>query len=157
MNAARPARVLVVDDMPAIHADFRKILVPPGATALDDLEAELFGSAAPAPAEQFELDSAYQGREALDMVTAARDAGRPYAFAFVDMRMPPGWNGVETIEHLWEVDPALQVVICTAYSDQSWDDVTARMGGKDRVVVLRKPVDPGEVKELAGKLVGRQG
>ena len=156
MNQGHPPRILIVDDMPAIHEDFRKILVPPEATALDDLEATLFGAAVSPVAEHFELDSAYQGREALDMVVAARDAGRPYAFAFIDMRMPPGWNGVETIEHLRKVDPALPVVICTAYSDHSWEEIGERIGGEDPAVILRKPVDPGKVREIAIHLAGRQ-
>jgi two-component system, NtrC family, sensor kinase len=156
MSALGHARGLLVDDMPAIHEDFRKILVPPDVTPLDDLEAALFGPSEPATVQRFELDSAFQGREALDLVEAARDAGRPYAFAFVDMRMPPGWNGIETIEHLWQVDPGLPVVICTAYSDQSWDEVAERIGGTDRVVILHKPVNPAEVTELAGKLAARR-
>jgi two-component system NtrC family sensor kinase len=78
--------------------------------------------------------------------------GCPYAVAFVDMRMPPGWDGVETIEHLWQVDPALQVVICTAYSDHSWDHIITRIGGRDNLLVLRKPFDPIEVWQLASAL-----
>ena len=82
----------------------------------------------------------------------AREQGRPYAMAFVDMRMPPGWDGVETIEHLWSVDPALQVVICTAYSDHQWDQVTRRLRHSEKLLILRKPFDMIEVKQLADSL-----
>lgn len=145
-------RVLVVDDMPAIHEDFRKILRPPQASPLADLEAFLFDAAPPEPPAGFEVESAFQGQEGLDKVVQARDAQRPFALAFVDMRMPPGWNGVETIERLWQADPRLQVVICTAYSDQSLDEVMERLDGKGRIRVLRKPMDAQEIYALAGTL-----
>lgn len=146
-------RILVVDDMPSIHDDFRKILVPRSATpGLDDLEAALFGAAGPAEQTHFELESAYQGREALAMVTAARAAGRPFALAFIDMRMPPGWDGLETIGHLWRADPALQVVICSANSDYTRDEILDRLQARDDLALLPKPFDPREVKRLAGAL-----
>ena len=112
-------RILVIDDNPAIHEDFRKILGPSGESASADLDADeaaLFGDAPQASRQlSFEIDSAMQGREGLKMLESAMAEGRPYATAFVDVRMPPGWDGVETIHHLWKVDPDLQVVICTAY------------------------------------------
>ena len=156
-------RVLVVDDMPAIHEDFRKILAPAGefsshGAAMDALEAALFDtapSAASAGPQSFALDSAYQGREALAMVLGAQADGLPYALAFVDMRMPPGWDGVETIERLWQADPALQVVICTAYTDYTWEDVLKRLGAHERLIILKKPFDSIEVSQLAHTLVAK--
>src|SRR5205085_8835472 len=114
MTTLENRRILLVDDMPTIHEDFRKILAPqsPAKSALDAARAALFGDEPVADAApQFELDSAYQGQEGLAKVQASLDKGLPYAMAFVDMRMPPGWDGVETIERLWQVDPRLQVVI----------------------------------------------
>lgn len=155
MNHLANRRILVVDDMPSIHEDFRKILAPADRTQpLDDLEFALFGSPAPVSAPVFELDSAFQGHEALAKLLAARDAGRPYALAFVDMRMPPGWDGVDTIEHLWQVDPWLKIVICTAYSDHSWDEVAQRLDRQDQLVILRKPFEPAAVTQLATDLTG---
>ncbi|MEO8805468.1 MAG: ATP-binding protein [Burkholderiaceae bacterium] len=156
MITTQKRRLLLVDDMPAIHADFRKILAPQvqGSADLEAVEAALFGDK-PTDAGNtvsFELDSAYQGQEALAMVQAALAAGRPYALAFVDMRMPPGWDGVQTIEHLWQADPRLHVVICTAYSDTSWDEVLARLDARDRLLILKKPFDPIEVRQLASAL-----
>ena len=153
-------RILLVDDMPTIHDDFRKILCPqaPAKAALEAMRAALFGDeapqAAPAPAA-FELDSAYQGQEGLAKVEAALRQGRPYAMAFVDMRMPPGWDGVETIEHLWQADPRLQVVICTAYSDTSWDEIFRRLDARDRLLILKKPFDSIEVRQLAQALTAK--
>jgi PAS domain S-box-containing protein len=78
--------------------------------------------------------------------------GQPYALAFVDVRMPPGWDGVETIKQLWQVDPNLQVVICTAYSDYSWTDIYAKLGHSDSLLILKKPFDNIEVIQLAHAL-----
>ncbi|HEX9719731.1 MAG TPA: response regulator [Ramlibacter sp.] len=156
MRAPCNRRILLIDDMPSIHEDFRKILESRSSTRnLDDAEAALFGEAAPASGESFELDSAYQGREAAVMVATAVQAGRPYAMAFVDMRMPPGWDGVETIERLWRIDPRLQVVICTAYSDHPWEEVMARLDVQDRLLVLKKPFDMIEVSQLARMLTAK--
>jgi two-component system, sensor histidine kinase and response regulator len=154
---ARNNRVLVIDDNPAIHADVRKILCPQvseNAISLDALEAELLGDgvASTRPAANFAVDDAHQGREGLELVKKAVASGRHYAMAFVDVRMPPGWDGVETTLELWKVAPDLQIVICTAYSDYSWDDMLAKLGNSDRLVILKKPFDTIEVLQLANAL-----
>lgn len=158
MNDAPNRRILLVDDMPAIHEDFRKILTPPSA-AHDELrlaEAALFGDAPEVSVgAAFELDSAYQGQEGLARVEASLQAESPYAMAFVDMRMPPGWDGVQTIERLWAADPRLQIVVCTAYSDTSWEDVLDRLDARDRLLILKKPFDPIEVRQLASMLTAK--
>ncbi|MCC6234703.1 MAG: response regulator [Verrucomicrobiales bacterium] len=147
-------RILVVDDNRAIHDDFRKILVPEVKMAeLSAMERTLFGEdAANQRSESFELDSAYQGQEAFERVKEAEAQSRPYAVAFVDVRMPPGWDGIETIGHLWQVAPDLQVVICTAYSDYSWSDIVAKVRYPDQLLILKKPFDNIEVMQLAKSL-----
>ncbi|MDA0204537.1 MAG: response regulator [Acidobacteria bacterium] len=147
-------RVLIVDDNPAIHDDFKKVLSAPHDHGMDEEEALLFGDKTPRKGGSldFEIDSALQGREGLEKVVAAAAEGRPYALAFVDVRMPPGWDGVETIERIWELHPELQVVICTAYSDYSWDDVLTKLGKQDGLLILKKPFDNIEVRQLATAL-----
>jgi len=148
------ARILIVDDTPAIHEDFRKSLSSAGSRALDQAEEALFGDAGAdrQPRDSFELDSAYQGQEGLELVRKARAKSLSYAVAFVDIRMPPGWDGIETIQRLWEVDPELQVVICTAYSDYSWSDIVRKLGQSDSLIILKKPFDTVEVLQLAHAL-----
>jgi diguanylate cyclase (GGDEF)-like protein/PAS domain S-box-containing protein len=149
-------RILLIDDTPTIHEDFRKILgKTAGASGLDEVEAALFGAGAPAGKAGFELDSAYQGQEGLAKVLLSVDTGLPYAMAFVDMRMPPGWDGVETIERLWQADPLLQIVVCTAYSDYAWEEVLERLNAGDRLLILKKPFDPIEVCQLANALTAK--
>ncbi|MFN3410172.1 MAG: response regulator [Limisphaerales bacterium] len=151
-----PVRLLVVDDNPTIHEDIRRVLCPPE-TAADLLadEAAVFGHEAetgPRCARRFDLSSAFQGREALAHVTEALDSGRPFAVAFVDVRMPPGWDGIETIRQLWLRDPDLQVVICTAYSDHTWEGIVQQLDRADSFVILKKPFDNIELLQLAHAL-----
>lgn len=154
MNDTPPAphrRILIVDDNRAIHDDFRKILAGQSRpqTANAD-ETALFGkSGAPILAESFDLDSAYQGVEAIEKVRSAQAAGRPFAIAFMDVRMPPGQDGVETASRLWALDADLQIVLCTAYADYSWSDIVRRLGRSDRLVILKKPFDNIEALQLA--------
>jgi len=149
-DAEKIHRILVVDDSRTIHEDFRKIL---GAeVAAEDFaaaEAALFGGATPEPTRlTFDLSFASQGEQALGLVQAATREGRRFSVVFMDMRMPPGWDGLETTQKLWEVDPDLQVVICTAYSDRSWEEMIAVLGRTDRFVILKKPFDNVEVIQL---------
>ena len=144
-------RILVVDDNAAIHADFRKILGAPdaGDAALDAAEEKLFGKQ---QAVAFEIDTASQGAEGLKMVERSLAEGRPYAMAFMDYRMPPGWDGIETTKRIWQVCPDLQVVICTAFADCSWDEVLEELNPLDRLLILKKPFDSIEVLQLASAL-----
>ena len=144
-------RVLIVDDHRAIHEDFRKILQGASTAQLDHLEKALFGDSLPGEEalDVFQLDSAWQGEEGVEMVSSALAEERPYALAFVDMRMPPGWDGLETIEKIFDCDPRIQVVICTAYSDSSWLEIRRRFGTTDRLLILKKPFDIAEVCQLA--------
>ena len=148
-------RVLVIDDNHAIHADFRKVLCPRSsdASGLDAIEAGIFGaSSSSATPRGFQVESALQGQEGYEMVQQALALGQPYSVIFMDMRMPPGWDGIETTSHIWEVAPDTQIVICTAYSDYSWDDMISRLGISDRLVILKKPFDNVEVIQLAHAL-----
>jgi CheY-like chemotaxis protein len=148
-------RILIVDDNPAIHEDFRKIfeLLACPATDFDLAESAFFGMEMP-PEQSvgFEFDAAHQGQEALEMVRQALEEKKPYAMAFMDVRMPPGWDGVETIVKIWAEYPDLQVVLCTAYSDYSWVQLIEKLGHSDRLVILKKPFDNIEVVQLAHML-----
>ena len=159
MNGSMAAKVLVVDDNRAIHADFAKILTRPAPhVELEQLERLMLGGAyqpSTPPGTVYEIDSAFQGAEALERVKVATSSNHHYALAFVDMRMPPGWDGLQTIEKLWEVDPGLQVVICSAYSDYDWDDVLARLNRPDKLLVIKKPFEAVEVLQCANALTGK--
>ena len=152
MTAINP-RTLIIDDNPAIHEDMRKVLIADEVDdALQSLEADLFGEETAKPLPQYRIDSAYQGKEGLTMVQQALAEGDPYTLAFVDVRMPPGWDGVETVERIWREYPDLQVVLCTAYSDHSWAEILSRLGTTDNLLILKKPFDPIELHQMANAL-----
>jgi diguanylate cyclase (GGDEF)-like protein len=160
MTANDAIRILIIDDMPEIHESFLQILdkKPDEQNELSKLENELFTSnrteANPPqkPLGHFHITSAMQGQEGLEEVKKGITSGNPYALAFVDVRMPPGWDGIETIKRIWEVDPNIQIVICTAYSDYSWEETITTLGEKDNLLILKKPFDAIAIRQLASAL-----
>jgi len=157
MSQPENRRILVIDDNASIQADYRKILGdgresgPAGSEARAAFFGEPAPAATPAPCG-FELESAYQGEEGLARVREALAAKRPYALAFVDVRMPPGLDGVETASQMFALDPELQIVLCTAFADYTWEDLGRKLGKSDRLLILKKPFDPIEVVQLATAL-----
>jgi len=153
-------RILIIDDNVDIHEDFQTILakrvtVNSNRFNLDALEDDIFGNEVKekdsnsGSVVEYDLDFASQGQDGLNKVIEAKNQERPFFLAFVDMRMPPGWDGLKTIEKLWAVDPDLQVVICTAFSDYSQLEITERLGLNDNLLILKKPFDQEEVSQLA--------
>lgn len=147
-------RILVVDDNEAIHDDFRKILAPVSDHEdFDSADAEMFGSEPGARSRaRFAMEFASQGAQAVEIVRNATAAGRRFSLVLMDVRMPPGLDGLESTRRLWDVDPDLQVVICTAYSDYSWEKMIDRLGKTDRLLILKKPFDMIEVFQIAHAL-----
>jgi len=146
-------RLLMIDDNRAIHEDYRKILTGCDDTQTSAAEAALFGETQPTVSRPtFDVDSAMQGRDGVELARRALLEGRPYSVAFVDMRMPPGWDGLETIENLWKVDPEIQVVVCSAYSDYDWMELLTRLGHSDKLLVIKKPFEPIEILQSASAL-----
>jgi len=153
MDQTKPKRILIVDDNQEIHKDFYKILSQNSDfSAVDEAEALLFGEKISQEHDkplEYKIDSAYQGEAALELVREALLNGEPYALAFIDMRMPPGWDGIETIQHIWAVDPLIQIVICSAHSDHSWEETTQTLGDSDSLLILKKPFEMIEISQLA--------
>lgn len=151
-------RILIVDDNAAIHEDFTKILPsqPEELDSFDDLERGLFGDMQDSNMNQvdsdpayYELTHAYQGEEAFKLVEKAEAEGKPFSLIFMDVRMPPGWDGIETIKRIWEKFAHIEMVICTAYSDYSWEKILQKVGTTDQLMFLRKPFDVISVKQMA--------
>jgi len=154
----QPIRILIIDDQRSIHDDFRKIIEADFSDdEVDAAAARLFGDVAPRRDLEirFKIDSAYQGQEGLEMVQHAHREGWRYPLAFVDVRMPPGWDGIETILRIWEIDQEILIVLCTAYSDHTWQDIVEVLGHSDRLVILKKPFDNIEVQQLVMSLARR--
>lgn len=145
-------RILVVDDNPNIYQDLVKVLTTEkkANNELEELQSKLSlnGKAHPV-LPRFRIDSASQGEEGVGLIEASVRSGDPYAVAFVDIRMPPGIDGIETIEKIWKIDPDVQVVICTAYSDYSWEKMVEKLGDHENLLVLKKPFDAVAVRQLS--------
>jgi PAS domain S-box-containing protein len=182
MKPEQPYRILVVDDDKALHGVFSAMLGSASQIrdpkkkangngnaigngtgtgngngngnghAHGQGKSPLMGVPEQQPFPTFEIDFAYQGQDGLERVRKALAERRPYTMAFVDMRMPPGWNGIETISHIWKECFDLQVVICTGHADFSWHDLIRQFGHSDRLLVLKKPFDMTEVRQVAYSL-----
>lgn len=161
VSLASTFRVLIVDDNPAIHEDFSHSLSDGRARsrALDELTLSVLGvppSSTPSVSAgldpTFELDFAMQGKEALARVTAAHKAEAPYALVFMDIQMPPGWDGMESTERITAVDPDVHVVLCTAHTDYASQQRLAALPARARVLILKKPFDMLEVRQMASVL-----
>lgn len=153
-------RILVIDDMESIHEDFKKILTPSvnaSNQALNEMNNKLFDH--PTMSElslpPFIIDSAFQGQEGVRLVKEALNNNLPYAIAFVDVIMPPGEDGIETIHRIWEIDEDIQTVICTAYTKYTWEDIQRQFGSSDRLFIIKKPFDNIEILQLATVLTKR--
>jgi len=148
-------RILIIDDNPNIHKDFESILIEEDENeSLNTLRSEVLGEGGvnQTAKNTYKLDFASQGQEGCQKIAQACHEGCPYKVVFVDMRMPPGWDGLKTIEHIWKIDSRLQTVICTAYSDYSWADIADRLGSSENLLILKKPFDGAEVAQLANSL-----
>lgn len=157
-------RIIIIDDNKSIHEDFKKILIPVIDTekqTLSALEDKLFADEFKTPENtmqalpHFSLSFASQGQEGVEYIKEAVAQKKPFALAFVDIRMPPGWDGIETVQEIWKIDPWIQIVICTAYSDYSWNEMIVKLGVSDNLIILKKPFDVVEVQQLAASLTGK--
>ena len=149
-DSIKNKRILIIDDNKQIHLDFKKILLISKKEDSDlvKLEEAILGKEENKADETFIIDCAFQGKDGLKKVEESLKKNEPYAVVFVDVRMPPGWDGIETISRIWKVYPDLQVVICTAYSDYSWEEIIKKLGYSDKLFILKKPFDNIEVRQL---------
>ncbi len=154
---ANTSRILLVDDNEAIHEDIEAILSNHQTDAddeLQELEGALFGDSVSGNTDvieeiQYRIDHAYQGEEAIRKVKEASENKDPYSLVFMDVRMPPGMDGIEAIQHIWKDYPFIEMVICTAYSDYSWDEIVQNLGSSDKLLFMKKPFDATALKQTA--------
>lgn len=147
-------RVLIIDDDREIWRAYQAILAPesPGSDSpLSQITSLLtrHDHEATVASEPFLLSFAAQGQEGLEMVTSANARHQPFAVAFIDVRMPPGWDGMETAMRIRACDPQIEIVIATAYSDRSCEEIVRAVGDPGKILFVRKPFDPEEIRQLA--------
>jgi diguanylate cyclase (GGDEF)-like protein len=151
-------RILIVDDEPAMHDSYRRCFaVPDGnAEALGAMAAELFGDDAPAETTlAFACDHQMQGLDAVAAVEDSLRTGERYAVAFIDVRMPPGIDGKETAKRIRALDPDINLVIVTGYSDFSPIEISRAAGPADKIFYIAKPFQAEEVLQTATALAQR--
>ena len=151
-------RILVIDDDKEIWRAYRDVLLPmdsddaPGnkmARLLDPAAVAADSGSSPC----FEMFFAPQGQEGFAMVEAGVRDNASYAVAFIDIRMPPGWDGMKTAAAIRSLDPNIEIVIVTAFSDHTQDEIVKVVGAPDKLLFLRKPFDADELKQIAISLV----
>jgi len=159
-----PHKILLVDDNESIHKDIESILLSSKGQndqVLREMEDELFGEREFERSEDisgqisYEIDHAYQGQEAIEMVEKAEQVEKPYSLIFMDVRMPPGIDGIQTIKQIWDRHPLIEVVICTAYSDYSLDQITKNLGSTDKLLFMKKPFDATALRQTALTLTNK--
>ena len=150
-------RVLVVDDQHEIHDDFEEMLRPTYAqpATADDLAAAFVDQEETPFLPEFELLHASTGEEACSLIRAGREANRPIAVAYVDIRMPPGIDGIETIRRVRTFDRDVEIVIMTAYTDKSLPEIVHDMELLHKLLYIRKPFVHEEIQQITLSLVGK--
>jgi signal transduction histidine kinase/DNA-binding response OmpR family regulator len=156
-------RILVIDDDENVRNCFREILQShdfgkEDILKMEEIGATLFNSNMPSQARfkrssatfSFEYDEAPNGKQGHEMVKKAFEEGKPFAAVFVDMRMP-GWDGLETVQHLRQTDSRLEIIFVTAYSDYSIEEIVTAVG--TNVSYHCKPFSVEEIEQIATKAV----
>ena len=150
-------RVLIVDDEAGIHSDFKDMLNPNSTQTLTDQFAEsLFDEVAKDKASflpPFELLHAISGEEAYDIICAGKESNRPIAVAYIDVRMPPGIDGVEAIRRIRQIEKDIELVIMTAYTDKPLPEIIRDMELLHKLLYIRKPFAPEEIQQITLALV----
>lgn len=146
--------ILIIDDDIDIFHAFQAVLSPESLASRQKM-AELLKrpvASAASSSTGFTLHYASQGEDGFRMVERSLATEPPFAMAFVDIRMPPGWDGVKTAASIRTIDPNIIIVMITAYADRSQEDILASIGTPEKLLFLRKPFDPDTVRQLASSL-----
>jgi len=163
MQCLGPKRILLVEDNSGIHKNFHEAFRPEKKDPLlNATEKMLFGKIAESVSNQSEEDvsftvhSAYRGQEAIDMIRRAILSGASYHLVCIDMYMPHGIGVVDTVKQLWQLDSNLQVVIFSVKIDFSWEKITHQLRDSDNYVILKRPFDAHEIRQLATVLIKKR-
>ena len=149
-------RVLVVDDQKEIHDDFTEMLSPQLTEAwADQLAAAFVTEEEPSFLPEFELLHARSGEEACDIVKAGNERDRPIAVAYIDIRMPPGVDGIETVRRVRELDRDIEIVLMTAYTDRALPEIIENVEPLHKMLYIRKPFAREEIQQITLSLVGK--
>jgi diguanylate cyclase (GGDEF)-like protein len=161
-------RVLVADDESEVRDTYARILAPPNeggnAEKFRDLRAKLYSDKGTTPSRPVKprdaactFDALYCGgaEAAVEAVRESLSSGKPFAIAFLDMRMPPGPDGVWAARRIRELDPAIEIVVCTAYSDVDAREIALEVQPEEKLSYIQKPFHPNEIRQTALSLASK--
>ncbi|PCJ63370.1 MAG: hypothetical protein COA79_00760 [Planctomycetota bacterium] len=151
-------RILIVDDNPAIHEDISKALNLSSQKMnenFDSLEKEIFGDLNSPKTKQpsFIINHAFSTNEAFSKIELAQRENNPYALVFMDIKMPPGMDGLKASQIILTKYPHLEIVLCTAFTEYTHHEILESIGLTDHILFLKKPFDVIEVRQIATALI----
>ncbi|MHC4291098.1 MAG: ATP-binding protein [Planctomycetota bacterium] len=159
LNTEPNRRILLVDDEPRILEELEKVLAPTqkGSAELSELENRLFSNSETKQKSTIVYDvcCCRQGDEAVCKVQEAIEKEEPFAVAFIDIRMPPGPDGVSTAEQIRKLDPNIQIVMMTGYSDFDISEIANRIPPEDKLLYMQKPIHSQEIQQFALALTAK--
>jgi signal transduction histidine kinase len=160
MEMKENKRILVIDDDEGIRETYQGIFIPEKKSDLIQKGRDLFdapleeskskSSTEPKAAIEYQLSLVEDGTKGIALVKKAALSKRPFAVAFIDMKMP-GLNGAQTSKQIWEIDPGIKIVIVTAFSEYSPADIV-KITGREDLFYLRKPFNHDEILQFARAL-----
>jgi len=159
LNKELNRRILMVDDEPRILEELEKVLTPSqsGNAELSELQNRLFST--PETKRKsvivYDVCCCHQGDEAIRKVQEAVEQDEPFAVAFIDIRMPPGPDGVATAEEIRKLDPNIQIVMMTGYSDFDISEIAHRVPPEDKLLYMQKPIHSQEIRQFALALTAK--
>jgi CheY-like chemotaxis protein len=158
-------RILIVDDQEDLREQLANLLVQSGkksptSALVGSMRARLMGIVPEVEEPKndkptYDIDTTGRGEEAFEMVRAALENHAPYAAMFIDMRMPPGWDGLKTTQKIREIDKNIEIVIMTAYADHKQDEIASAVGSPGKLLYIKKPFQPEEIFQMALALTSK--
>lgn len=140
-----PIRLLVADDDVNVLRCYQKAFASPqassGEATLASLSNELFGVEGERPQQPvFDIVACSQGDEAVERVIEAAERRLPFDAVILDIRMPPGINGLEAGRSIRKLDPHVPIVFVSGYADVSKDELMQSVLPASRLHYFRKPL-----------------
>jgi len=142
MSNLSKERILIVDHNRSMHAYFRKTLLP-----LSTSPSETH------PASSLHLSFAADEKIAIKIIKQSILDQHPYSLIFIDIPFPPKGEGIKTVNKIWKIDSNVQIVIYTSQPDYWWEHLSTRMDKADQFLILKKPIDIVEIRQLASAFI----
>lgn len=138
-------RVLIADDDEHILDCYRDAFTAPEPTglmrALDMLDAELFNPEHDiVDTPVFDVTACSQGDDAVTIARAASRDGQPFDVVILDVRMPPGIDGVQAGRAIRSFDPNIEIVFVSGYSDVPRAELEKRVPPAMKLHCFSKPI-----------------